>query len=63
MKRRFSQVLGETKGYGMGAALRRVGLPLVGTHHRGIDDARNIVRLLRWTLERGQGSTASSGSV
>lgn len=56
VKRRFSEALGETKGYGMGSALRRVGLPLVGTHHRGIDDARNIARLLRWVLER-PGST------
>lgn len=31
---------------GMAAALRRARLPLEGTHHRGIDDARNIARLL-----------------
>ena len=31
---------------GMGAALRRLGLDLEGTHHRGIDDARNIFRIL-----------------
>lgn len=30
---------------GMGAALRQFGLPLVGTHHRGIDDARNIAAI------------------
>jgi inhibitor of KinA sporulation pathway (predicted exonuclease) len=34
----------------MAAALRRVGLPLRGTHHRGIDDARNIARLLPWIV-------------
>jgi inhibitor of KinA sporulation pathway (predicted exonuclease) len=27
-----------------------VGLDLVGTHHRGIDDARNIARLLPYCL-------------
>lgn len=51
VKRRFSEVLDDPKRYGMGEALRRVGLPLVGTHHRGIDDARNIARLLRWIVE------------
>ena len=36
----------------MAGALRRVGLTLQGTHHRGIDDARNIARLLPWSLGR-----------
>lgn len=31
---------------GLGQALRLVGLEFDGTHHRGIDDARNIARLL-----------------
>jgi len=31
---------------GMFKALRKLGLPLEGTHHRGIDDARNIARIL-----------------
>ena len=52
VKRAFSAALGETKRYGMAEALQRVGLPLVGTHHRGIDDARNIARLLPWALGR-----------
>jgi 3'-5' exoribonuclease 1 len=34
----------------MDGALRRVGLDLVGTHHRGIDDARNIARVLPYRL-------------
>lgn len=33
-------------------ALRLLGLPLSGTHHRGIDDARNIARLTGWILPR-----------
>jgi len=37
---------------GMARALRLARLPLVGTHHRGIDDARNIARLLPWSLGR-----------
>lgn len=50
LKKRFSEALGESRSYGMSAALRRVGLPLHGTHHRGIDDARNIARLLPWIV-------------
>jgi inhibitor of KinA sporulation pathway (predicted exonuclease) len=38
------------KAMGTAGALRRVGLVLAGTHHRGIDDARNIARLLPWCL-------------
>jgi 3'-5' exoribonuclease 1 len=33
---------------GMARALAQAGLPLLGTHHRGIDDAVNIARILRW---------------
>jgi 3'-5' exoribonuclease 1 len=33
-------------------ALARVGLAATGTHHRGIDDARNIARLLPFALGR-----------
>jgi inhibitor of KinA sporulation pathway (predicted exonuclease) len=54
LKRRFSEQLGESRPYGMAAALRRVGLRLAGTHHRGIDDARNIARLLPWILGRAR---------
>ena len=35
---------------GMTAALDLLGLPLAGTHHRGIDDARNIARIVQETL-------------
>jgi inhibitor of KinA sporulation pathway (predicted exonuclease) len=52
VKKRFSAELGTEERFGMAGALRRVGLPLVGTHHRGIDDARNIARLLPWSLGR-----------
>ncbi len=39
---------------GMDAALRMVGLPLEGTHHRGVDDARNIAGLLAHLLGRDE---------
>jgi len=35
----------DTKRCGMAAALQQAGIPLTGTHHRGIDDARNIAKL------------------
>lgn len=52
VKKRFSAQLGEPKRFGMDGALARVGLALEGTHHRGIDDARNIARLLPWITGR-----------
>lgn len=44
LKRVFSQVKG-TKPTGMRGALLMLDLPLEGTHHRGIDDARNIAKI------------------
>jgi len=32
--------------YGVKRALRLLGIPFEGTHHRGIDDARNIAKIL-----------------
>jgi 3'-5' exoribonuclease 1 len=45
LKQAFSRIKGGPP-CGMAEALRAAGLPLVGTHHRGIDDVRNIARLL-----------------
>jgi len=36
---------------GMATALERLALPLEGTHHRGVDDARNIAGILAWLLK------------
>jgi inhibitor of KinA sporulation pathway (predicted exonuclease) len=52
VKREFSKALALKRKFGMAGALKQVGLPLVGTHHRGIDDARNIAKLLPWALGR-----------
>ena len=46
LKAQFSERRGSSRRFGMAQALRVAGLPLAGTHHRGIDDARNIARLL-----------------
>lgn len=50
LKQEFSRRRGSRKRFGMAGALRAVGLPLEGTHHRGIDDARNITRLLPYCV-------------
>ncbi len=52
LKQAFSEAAGSRRRFGMGAALRKLGIPLVGTHHRGIDDARNIAKLLPFVLGR-----------
>ncbi len=46
LKAEFSTRLNIRRRLGMKEALSRAGLTLGGTHHRGIDDARNIARLL-----------------
>jgi inhibitor of KinA sporulation pathway (predicted exonuclease) len=51
IKRAFAKYHG-CKPCGMDKAMRHAGLKLEGTHHRGIDDARNIARLLELTLAR-----------
>jgi inhibitor of KinA sporulation pathway (predicted exonuclease) len=38
------------KEVGMAKACELVGLTLVGTHHRALDDAVNVARLLPWVL-------------
>ena len=41
------------KPMGMASALAHLKIPLLGTHHRGLDDARNIARIASWMLEQG----------
>lgn len=52
LKRLFSETRNLRKKLGVGQALRAVGLEFEGTAHRGIDDARNIARLLPYALGR-----------
>jgi inhibitor of KinA sporulation pathway (predicted exonuclease) len=47
LKRQFAKNR-KIREVGMAKALQWVGLPLDGAHHRGIDDARNIAKLLPW---------------
>jgi inhibitor of KinA sporulation pathway (predicted exonuclease) len=51
IKQAFSDALGTRKRFGMAGALRQLGIPLAGTHHRGIDDARNIAKILPYAIQ------------
>jgi 3'-5' exoribonuclease 1 len=52
LKEMFSTAQGLNKRYGMAQALNLANITLTGTHHRGIDDARNISKLLPYILGR-----------
>lgn len=45
LKHQYAEITNLRKPVGMNAALRREGFELDGTHHRGIDDARNIEKI------------------
>lgn len=60
LKQLFSETQGLPKRYGMAEALQLAGIELEGTHHRGIDDARNIAKLLPFILGRQQLNQPSS---
>ncbi|KFF11818.1 DNA polymerase III [Chryseobacterium soli] len=42
---------GIRKSVGMSRALGELNIPLEGTHHRGVDDAKNIAKILYWCLQ------------
>src|SRR5690606_32873144 len=46
LKSAYARHLARGRRLGMAQALKREGLPLDGTHHRALDDALNIARLL-----------------
>jgi len=50
LKNVFSAAQGRRKRYGMSKALRLCGQTLEGAHHRALDDAKNIARLLPWIV-------------
>ena len=52
LKESFRRRSGDDGKLGCGQALRRLGLSFEGTAQRGIDDARNIARLLPYGLDR-----------
>jgi inhibitor of KinA sporulation pathway (predicted exonuclease) len=46
LKAEFTRFLNLGKKLGVAGALRHLGLRFEGTHHRGLDDARNIARIV-----------------
>lgn len=48
----FGELFGLKKPTGMNGALAMLNIPLEGTHHRGIDDAKNIAKILHWCLKQ-----------
>jgi 3'-5' exoribonuclease 1 len=51
LKKEFARLM-HVRLCGMSKALRILQIPLVGTHHRGIDDARNIAKLAQVILPK-----------
>jgi inhibitor of KinA sporulation pathway (predicted exonuclease) len=47
LKAEFSRALGHKKKLDIAEAVRHLGMDFEGTHHRGLDDARNIARIVR----------------
>jgi inhibitor of KinA sporulation pathway (predicted exonuclease) len=47
LKAEFSRTLGRRKRFGIAGAVRHLGMDFEGSHHRGLDDARNVVRIVR----------------
>ncbi|WP_422106846.1 exonuclease domain-containing protein [Winogradskyella sp.] len=50
VKTLFSETRGLRKKVGMNGALNILNIPLEGTHHRGVDDAKNIAKILHWCI-------------
>lgn len=50
VKTLVGEKLGLQKPTGMNGALQFLDIPQEGTHHRGVDDAKNIAKILDWCL-------------
>lgn len=55
LKNSFTMLHGLTHEPGLDGALDYLGLPLEGTHHRGVDDAKNIAKVFISTLVKFRG--------
>jgi inhibitor of KinA sporulation pathway (predicted exonuclease) len=47
LKAEFARALSRKKKLGIAEAVRHLGIEFEGSHHRGLDDARNIARIVR----------------
>ncbi|MDG1331744.1 MAG: exonuclease domain-containing protein [Crocinitomicaceae bacterium] len=52
LKHQYGEIKGLRRPMGMGGALRKERIELEGTHHRGIDDARNILKIFLKHFDR-----------
>ncbi|MDB0601967.1 3'-5' exonuclease [Tenacibaculum maritimum] len=52
VKKELSKI--SMKSMGMERALKYIGIKLDGTHHRGVDDARNIAKILYWLVNNSK---------
>lgn len=52
IKHQYAKIKGLNRGIGMTKALQKERIELSGTHHRGIDDARNITKIFKRYLDR-----------
>lgn len=52
VKELFKEKYGLRKAKGMAGALSLLKFPLDGTHHRGVDDAKNIAKILNWCYNK-----------
>jgi inhibitor of KinA sporulation pathway (predicted exonuclease) len=57
LKHQFGTIRNE-KPCGMEKALNKLNIPLEGTHHRGIDDAKNIAKIFLMYKEKSERKTA-----
>ena len=51
VKELFAAKKGLNKKVGMNGALGILDFPLEGIHHRGVDDAKNLAKVLHWCLK------------
>ncbi|GAA3510517.1 3'-5' exonuclease [Aquimarina addita] len=51
VKELFASTKGLKRKVGMNGALGILNIPLEGTHHRGVDDANNIAKIMSWCLK------------
>eukprot|EP00299_Pterocystis_sp_00344_P010823 c4940_g1_i1.p1 GENE.c4940_g1_i1~~c4940_g1_i1.p1 ORF type:complete len:241 (+),score=38.25 c4940_g1_i1:109-723(+) len=59
IKKEYSRYFG-VKCHGMTDLLEKCGLPLEGRHHSGIDDCRNIARIVSFMISKGWVPTEES---
>ncbi len=51
VKTLFSEEKDLKRKVGIKGALGILGMPLEGTHHKGVDDANNIAKILYWCIK------------